>query len=190
MIPSEIASNLRYTYDVDNNESNIRIDSENLQANSIYSTFIQNYGTLETGSLRVDHGFDARNGITLRSDLVFSNANNDNLCTLTYRNAGNKQIYYHCIKLTSATKTAYVNLYTEKSDAINAKTAFIQAVIGSGSLQTVNWTYASGDKLVRFYHAESGVKCTIDDEDITAVEDLNYNNNAIYKTYHVAESKE
>ena len=179
MINSEILENITYRYDTDNYESNINVESDNVDVAgnlTVHGYFTTSTpvnapsadisGSVSCKKLTVSNEFRPLN-LFLTSKNKAIDLNADQLV--------NHQFYYHCVKITNTTKTAYVNVYSSRKSAVADGQDFYFLVQGNID-NTVDWYYGAGDHVVHCYHDASGEGLAkfvvmIDNERATAFED-------------------
>lgn len=171
MIDSEVADRIKYTYDSENDESLIDIDTENLNVQRLSTASVHSSGSI------IADGRMQCNTLSIKSSTAASIIDlyvDGNLKYLKGGQIANKQLYYHCIKLTSATKTAYVNIPSKYGTAVNQVIKFVSAIRGNlNALTTLDWYYGTDGHLIHAVYDDSvfgKVKVTIDDEPVTAYE--------------------
>lgn len=116
MINSEVVENVVYRYDTDHDESHIDIESDNVDVSG--NLTVNGYFTTTT-PIKAPSA-DISGSVSCKKLTVSNQFNPLNLFLISKNKAidlnadqlVNHQFYYHCVKITSATKTAYVNVYS------------------------------------------------------------------------------
>lgn len=138
-------------------------NDENVHESFVYDD--TNYLRI-SGELHVPKIYDLEN-------LCMKSANK--FIDMTPSQVGNHQIYYHCVKLTSATKTVYVNIYSRYNFVIDQIIKFSSAIKGDKNNNQLDWYYGAGDHVVHCYWdtaaTSNWLHCKIDDEEVTKFED-------------------
>ena len=171
MIDSEVADKIKYSYDDMNDESHIDIEADNVHVT----------GTIGAGYISSDSSIHT-DGRMQCDKLSIKNSTNSSIVdmyvagSLEYlkgRQIANNQLYYHCIKLTSATKTVYVNIYSKHGIAVDNAQRWQNVIIGSKvSPNDIDWYYGTDSHVVHAVYdtATKALKTTIDGEEVTGYE--------------------
>ena len=174
MIDSEVSDKLKYRYDPETEETHL--DIENVDNVDIA-------GYMTATGMSLDSMFAGT--VTNTNQLIVRSPSNQNAFNFDVgtgrewmkgRQIANNQLYYHCVKLTSATKTVYVNIPTRTPAPITSKLLFVNAIKGSlTNLNGINWYYGTDAHVVHAFYESTGsskgtVKVMLDDEEVTGYE--------------------
>ena len=152
MIDSEVSERIKYRWDEDVEQSHIDIEADNVDvANYLNAAGISTTGAIEPAAIVMEIKGKYK--------------------SMTGRQVGNLPLYYHCVKLTSATKTVYVNLYSQAATQCKNILGFQLLVKGNQSLGNIEFYYGAGNSVVHFYKDSTGNHCMIDNEEVTGYED-------------------
>ena len=171
MIDSEVSDKLKYNYDEMNEESHIDINADTVHIP----------GTLSADYISSDNGIYADGRMQCDKLSIRSSANDSTvdmyvagkLEYLKGRQLANNQLYYHCVKLTSATKTAYVNIYSKVGIAVDNAQRWVNVIIGNKvSPNDIDWYYGTDGHVLHsvFKSLINRVETTIDGEEVTGYE--------------------
>ena len=176
MIDSEVSDKIRYKWDAENEESHLDIENvdsvdirSNVGVNGLYSegglsgNVLQARARINTPEINIS-------GDTSEAIRVMIAHKST---PMTGRQIANKQLFYHCIKLTSATKTVYVNINSQAAAECTSKLAF-QLLIKGDQGTAPEFYYGAGNSVVHFFKDSTGMHCMIDDEEVTTYEDHTY----------------
>lgn len=173
MIDSEVSEKVKYRWDAENEESHL--DIENVDSVDIHSNLSTN-GLYSNGGLGGKVFQASTRVITPEINITGDTSEAIRLMIahkstpMTGRQIANKQLYYHCIKLTSATKTVYVNINSQASAECTSKLAF-QLLIKGDQGTSPEFYYGAGNSVVHYFKDSTGTHCMIDDEEVTTYED-------------------
>lgn len=155
MIDSEVSERIKYRWDDDVEQSYIDIETNNLNVPGyINSIGLSTSSSIEPASISMEI--------------------NGNYNSMNGGQIGNIPLYYHCVKLTSATKTAYVNLYSPEVTKCTSIIEFLLLIKGGQSNASAEFYYGAGDSVVHFYRDSTGSHCMIDNEEVTGYEDHSF----------------
>ena len=171
MIDSEVSERIKYSYDDMNDESYIDINADNVNFTGIIGTYsISSDGPIYTdGRMQCDKLSIKSQNVNYIADMYVAGS----LEYLKGRQLANNQLYYHCIKLTSATKTVYVNIYSKHGIAVDNAQRWVNVIIGNkASPNDIDWYYGTDGHVVHsvWSSLKNRVETTIDGEEVTGYE--------------------
>ena len=171
MIDSEVSDRIKYNYDEMNDESHIDINADSVHVTgTMGANYIVSDSSIYTDGRMQCDTLSIKNSTTASIvDMYVSGS----LEYLKGRQLANNQLYYHCIKLTSATKTAYVNIYSKHGIAVDNAQRWVNVIIGNKtSPNDIDWYYGTDGHVVHSVWKSllNRVETTIDGEEVTAYE--------------------
>lgn len=176
MIDSEVSDRIKYRYDEGTEESHLDIDADNIGLTGYVTT-----SNLDTDSVNADN-IEATYGIKSPAINLTNKYTPFNFYAkgqqrqLSGDKVVNHQLYLHCVKLTSATKTVYVNVISQVKTKATNKDTFWGLVDGGQGAAHVNWYYGTDTHLVHAYYnkdwqtIDQKKNVVIDGEPVTAFE--------------------
>ena len=171
MIDSEVSDKLKYRYDPETEETYLDIENVDNVDVAAYMT--------ATG-MSLDSMF--ADTVTNTNQLIVRSPSNQNAFNFDVgegrewmkgRQIANNQLYYHCVKLTSATKTVYVNIYSKHGIAVDNAQRWVNVIMGSKvSPNDIDWYYGTDGHVVHsvWSSLKNRVETTIDGEEVSGYE--------------------
>ena len=179
MIDSEVSDKIKYRWE--GGESHL--DFENIDVIGIPTGSINTEGGIESnGLIHTTYNVTADENVSCNALYVKGTYKPLSLYVsgkqtqLSGDQLVNHQLYLHCVKLTSATKTVYVNVISEINTKATNKNTFWALIDGGQGAAHVNWYYGTDTHLVHAYYnkdwqtIDQKKNVVIDGEPVTAFE--------------------
>ena len=178
MIDSEVANLVKYRYDSENDETHLDFSVDYIDSSGDISTAgyvnavgVSTHNVMAESELRGENLWLTGKGSAENRLFRFRTGGQDK--SMTGDMVANKQLYYHCIKLTSATKTVYVNIPSRFPVAVISKNSFQNCIKGNKTPRQIDWYYGTDAHVIHAVYdatATDTMKVTIDTEEVTGYE--------------------